>query len=137
VVTLPVLSFQTEYAYHDPLQGGILVPVQLATDRSIRLYAYVDTGAADCIFQKEYGEALGLETRSGIPRRFSTASGGTLVAYGHNLCLSTLGHSLDSLVYFADDAQFRRNVLGRQGWLNRLKLGIVHYDSRLYMDPYD
>jgi hypothetical protein len=51
--------------------------------------------------------------------------------------LSTLGHSVDALVFFADDAQLRRNVLGRHGWLNRLRIGIVHYDSKLYVNEYD
>lgn len=113
------------------------MPVELATDRSIRLAAYVDTGAAECIFEREYGEALGVELRSGMLKRFSTASGGMLTAYGHNVRLSTLGHSVDTLVFFADDAQLRRNVLGRHGWLNRLRIGIVHYDSKLYVNEYD
>jgi predicted aspartyl protease len=123
--------------YRDPRNGGILVPVELATDCTIRLAAYVDTGAAECIFEREYAEALGLELPSGVLKRFSTASGGLLIAFGHNVRLSTLGHSVDALVFFADEVQLRRNVLGRQGWLNRLRIGIVHYDSKLYVSDYD
>ena len=113
------------------------MPVELATDRSIRLAAYVDTGAAECIFEREYAEALGLTVRAGMLKRFSTASGGVLTAFGHTVRLSTLGHSVDALVFFADDVQLHRNVLGRQGWLNRLRIGIVHYDSKLYVSDYD
>lgn len=134
---MPTLSFQTEYVYSDPLHGGLLVPVELTVGISIRLFAYVDTGAADCIFQKEYAEALNLKLAKGQVKRFSTASGSVLTSYGHNLRLTTLGHSVDALVYFADDPQFRRNVLGRQGWLDRFRLGVVHYDSKLYLAPYD
>jgi hypothetical protein len=113
------------------------VPVELSAATSIRLYAYIDTGAADCIFQKEYAEALDLTPAAGQMKRFSTASGAVLTAQGHNLQLTALGMSVDTLVYFADDPQFRRNVLGRQGWLDRVRLALVHYESTLYLSPYD
>ena len=137
MVSLHALSFLTEYIYSDSLHGGILVPIELATTHAVRLYAYVDTGAADCIFQKEYAEALDLPLTSGQIKRFSTAAGSVLTAYGHDVVLTTLGHSVDALVYFADSTQFRRNVLGRQGWLDRVRLGVIHYDSKLYLNPYD
>jgi len=133
---LPLLSFQSEYAYSDPLHGGVLVPVELTAATSVRFYAYVDTGAANCIFQREYAEALDLTLDAGQLKRFSTAGGSILTAWGHNLRLTALGFSVDTLVYFADEPDFRRNVLGRQGWLDRFQLGLVHYDAKLYLGPY-
>jgi len=134
---LPTLFFQTVYRYSDPAHNGILIPVELSAGSSIHLYAYVDTGAADCIFQRGYAEALDLPLASGELKRFSTASGSILTAYGHNLRITTLGLSADTMVYFADDPLFRRNVLGRHGWLHRIGLGLIHYDSMLYLNPYD
>jgi hypothetical protein len=40
-------------------------------------------------------------------------------------------------VFFAQDAEFSRSVLGRNGWLNRLRIGLIDYDSMLYLSPYD
>jgi len=137
MVKVTALSFQTEYLYADPRHEGILIPVELTANFSVRLYAYVDTGAANCIFQRQFAEVLELPLATGQLRRFSTASGAVLDAWGHNLRLTTLGFSVDAMVYFAEDFQFRRNVLGRQGWLDRFRVGLVHYDSTLYLNSYD
>jgi hypothetical protein len=42
-----------------------------------------------------------------------------------------------STVYFAKDESFTRNVLGRQGWLDRVKLGLIDYEGRLFLSKYD
>jgi hypothetical protein len=39
-------------------------------------------------------------------------------------------------VYFAADAAFSRNVLGRQGWIDRIRLGLVDYEGKLYLSDY-
>lgn len=44
---------------------------------------------------------------------------------------------LVSTVYFFADPEIRKNVLGRAGWLDRVKLGIVDYDQQVYLAPYD
>jgi hypothetical protein len=59
------------------------------------------------------------------------------MAYGHELTLSALGYQFDVTVYFAADQSFPRNVLGRHGWLQQLRLGIVDYDGKLYASRYD
>jgi len=43
----------------------------------------------------------------------------------------------DSYVFFAADEGFRKNVLGRHGWLNRLIIGINDYDGKLYLSRYE
>ena len=53
------------------------------------------------------------------------------------LTLETLGYSFDVTVYFAVNESFTRNVLGRRGWLDQLRLGIVEYESKLYLSRYD
>ncbi|PYS63381.1 MAG: hypothetical protein DMF74_10285 [Acidobacteria bacterium] len=62
---------------------------------------------------------------------------GVLTAYGHEVVLETLGVQLQTLVYFAEGAEMRRNLLGRQGWLQLVRIGLVDYDSELYLSPYD
>jgi hypothetical protein len=130
------LSFRQSYSYE--LQKiGIAVPVRLDFGgRFVELKAKVDTGASYCIFARVFGETLGLNIESGIPEEISTVMGSFQV-YGHQVALSTLGISLDVTVYFAANPQFVRNVLGRQGWMDRLRIGIVDYEGKLYLSEYD
>ena len=51
--------------------------------------------------------------------------------------MESLGLRLQALVYFAESDVVRRNLLGRQGWLQLIRLGIVDYNSELYLSLYD
>lgn len=51
--------------------------------------------------------------------------------------LEFLEWSFESVVFFAEDTGFRRNVLGRNGWLNRCRIAIVDHDQMLYVSQYD
>jgi len=73
---------------------------------------------------------------SGIRQEFRTAAENFLV-YGHVVTLSTLGIEVDSTVYFYADEAIRKNVLGRRGWLDRVRLAVVDYEQVLYLAPYD
>jgi len=96
----------------------------------------LDTGAAFCVFERGYAETLGLAVETGTPRRFSTAVG-SFDAHGHMLTLETLGYSFDVTVYFAAEESFNRNVLGRRGWLDQVRLGIVEYEGKLFLSRYN
>jgi len=130
---MPTLEFDLEYLYPDDPKGSIALSVELQAGGSARLLAYLDTGAANCLFQSDYAEILGLTLTDGIPQSFSAADGGSIKAYGHSVTIKVLDHTVESMVYFTDNPQFRRNVLGRQGWLNHFKLGLIAYDSKLYL----
>lgn len=41
------------------------------------------------------------------------------------------------MVYFAEPESFSLNVLGRFGFLDRLRIGLVDYEELLYMGLYD
>jgi hypothetical protein len=100
------------------------------------LFASIDTGADHCLFERGYAEALMIEVESGAPLEFGTAAG-SFKAYGHEVALSVLDLEVDALVYFFEESSIKKNVLGRNGWLNRVRLGIVDHDSFLYLSPYD
>jgi hypothetical protein len=51
--------------------------------------------------------------------------------------LSGLGFELDVMVFFAVDEWFNRDVLGRHGWIQQLKLGVVDYEGKLYVGKYN
>ena len=59
------------------------------------------------------------------------------IAYGHNVSLSALGFHFDVLVFFAAKAEFRRNVLGRRGWMERVRLAVIDYEGELYDSKYE
>lgn len=130
------LDFALAHDYSES-DGSILIPVVIRSGASqIPLAATLDTGAAFCLFGAEIAEALDLDLTSGIRKRFRTANSG-FDAYGHEVEISALGITTRSMVYFFADPAIDKNVLGRTGWLDRLRVGLVHHDNRLYLAPYD
>ncbi len=123
---------------HDYSAGdAIRLPVTLiAGGEEIRADAFVDTGATYCIFKREIAVSLGIDVEAGTRLRVGTVTGG-FDAYGHTLTLETLGYSFDITVYFAAQDGLPRNVLGRRGWLDRVRLGLVDHDAKLYLSRYD
>lgn len=101
------------------------------------LTAKLDTGASCCIFRRDYGEALGLNIESGVLQPIALADGHVFETYGHDVTISALGFELEVMAYFASDFNFKRDVLGRRGWIGQLRLGLVDYDGQLYIGRYD
>lgn len=125
-----------DYNRSDP-RDGITVSVRLSTGHAaVDLTASVDTGASYCIFERGHGELLGLDIEAGRLEVLGTATG-TFEAYGHALTLTTFGYSFDVMVYFAGHEEFRRNVLGRRGWLDQVRLGLIEYEGKLYVSNYN
>ncbi|MGH9719211.1 MAG: aspartyl protease family protein [Bryobacteraceae bacterium] len=128
------LPFRQRHSYSDSIQ----VPVVLSLGaRSVDLKAHLDTGAQYCLFERDFGERLGLATESGQPRFFVAATGDKFAAFGFEIDLEVLGFTVTSTVFFARDPGFRKNVLGRNGWLNKFRVALIDHDSLLYLDTYD
>ena len=104
------ISFAKRHSYAGP-GDTISVPVVLRSgEEMIDLVANLDTGAAYCLFERSYAEALGLNVERGVPMSFATANS-RFEAYGHEVTISTL------------DIEVQRH-----GWLDRLNVGIVDHD---------
>ncbi|MBI1829275.1 MAG: hypothetical protein HYR87_07375 [Thaumarchaeota archaeon] len=130
------LSFNKAFVY-DSRQKGITLPISLKlAGQTVSLEAKVDTGASCCIFERKYGEDLGVDIESGIEQRVETVMG-IFTAYGHDITISVLDYEFDCTAYFAAQYTFTRNVLGRVGWLDRVKLAIIDYDCKLYLSAYE
>ena len=130
------LEFERIYKYSGA-DDSVLIPVVLCSGgKQVPVFANVDTGAAFCVFRTEIADALGLDLTSGIRKRFRTANSG-FEAYGHEVELIAFGVSTHSLVYFFADPFIDKNVLGRTGWLDRVRLGLIHHDNKIYLAPYD
>ena len=130
------LEFTRVYDYSGD-DETVAIPVVLRSGvNQVTVAATVDTGASFCVFGTEIAEALGLDLASGIRKHFRTANSG-FEAYGHEVELTAFGVAAHSVVYFFADPIIDKNVLGRTGWLDRVRLGLVHHDNAMYLAPYD
>ena len=62
---------------------------------------------------------------------------GSFIAYGHEVKLLTLDLEINTTIYFAELYGFPRNVLGRRGWLDQVRLALIDYEGKLYLSHYD
>ena len=130
------LEFTAAHFYGSE-RDGISVPVLLESGtNSVRVAASIDTGATFCLFRNELAEALGLDLANAASRRFRTAAG-SFEAFGHDVEITVLGITIFSTVCFFADASINKNVLGRVGWLDRFRVGLVDHDRALYMAAYN
>jgi hypothetical protein len=110
-----IVSYQLAFdAFHfyDSSKSGITIPARLSLGNTYtNVVTKLDTGASYCIFQRAHGEKLGFDIESGHQIKIYTAAG-SFLAFGHNVTLTVLDFSFDSLVYFAKGEDFRRDVLG-------------------------
>jgi len=130
------LTFSLKHNY-DTTKTGITVPVELSNGSNVvQVDARLDTGASFCIFERTYTEMLGLSVESGSEAFVSTANG-TFQVFGHWMTLTALGLHFDVMIYFAADEGIRRNVLGRRGFIDQLRLCLIEHDGDLYVSKYD
>lgn len=107
------LSFTHRETYSSLASGISLETTLRFRELFINCDAKVDTGAEVCLFQRAIGEALEIQIEKGVKKRLETLTG-VLTAYGHEVVLETLGLQLQTVVYFAENNEVRRNLLGRQ-----------------------
>jgi hypothetical protein len=129
------LPFEESFHYPDH-KDGIAIHVTLKSGALLHITsAVVDTGGGVCLFSREIGELLGLDIEQGEYKRLRTLSGG-LDSFGHEVAIKALNIVLDSTVYFAREEGLPRNILGRQGWLRKLRFCLVEYDNLIYLGRY-
>ena len=129
------LIFSRREVYDTRLEGITVEARLIFGEQSVICQAKVDTGGQVCLFMREIAETLRIDIETGHRHSLNTLAG-SLTSYGHTVRLQTLGLEFDSLVYFAAEYGLPRNLLGREGWLQKVRLGIVDYDSTLYISPY-
>ena len=121
--------------YYNTLRPGIsLTAILHHGQESVECEARLDTGSSHCIFKRAHGELLGLYIESTVAE-IATVTG-SFKAYLHTVTIEVFGIRSEATVYFAADEQFTRSVLGRIGWLDRVKLGLIDYEAKLLLSPY-
>jgi hypothetical protein len=130
------MSYQLNFVLvqlYSPEKIGITIPVRFHSgSRAIDVDAKLDTGATYCIFERLIGEDLGLEIEKGKLQPIGAATG-SFLTFGHFITFSVEDFHFESMVYFAKDYAFNRNVLGRTGFLNRVVIGLNDYAGKLYL----
>src|ERR1044072_1511963 len=119
-------------------QKAITIPITLISGVTtyVDFSAKIDTGSTFCVFEKNYADWLELDLKSGVPVTIATATG-SFQAYGHELTLVVFDMQWQAIVYFAGDEFFYLNVLGRNGFLKRLRIGILDYEELIYLARYE
>ena len=80
------LDFENLILY-DAGKAGITLDVEIQLGNlTANFEAKIDTGAEACIFQRTYGEQIGIEIESGELQNFSTATG-SFKTFGHSVTL--------------------------------------------------
>jgi Aspartyl protease len=130
------LSFAARVDYSG--YGDLIFPLALSSDINNRVVvrAKLDTGSTFCIFQRHYADLLGLDVEGGTPQQIRTVTG-SFNAYGHEVTLTVDELEWQAVVYFAAAESFPVNVVGRVGFLDRLRVGVVDYEQLLYLAAYD
>jgi predicted aspartyl protease len=95
-----------EYPFYAARPGDLLRPylpisiVNPASEKHLRVYALIDTGADECAFPASFAPLLGHNLQTGRLRRISTGNGVT-IAYSHTTRIAIEGFSTqDVLVDF-------------------------------------
>lgn len=78
---------------------------------------------------------LGIDIADGLRQVIGTVTG-SFVVYLHEVDFTVAGLEFSAFVAFAEDETFRRNVLGRRGFLEQVTLGLVDYEGKLYLSRY-
>ncbi|CAN5216233.1 hypothetical protein BH20ACI1_BH20ACI1_13920 [soil metagenome] len=130
------LEFEKLIQY-DAAQAGIPLNVELRMGNDLTIFeAKIDTGSSFCVFERRHDEKIGLEIETGLRNKVGTATSSFWV-FGHQVTLVIENYEFDAMVYFAEDENFNRNVLGRRGAVENLKIGILDYDGKLYLSRYE
>ncbi len=80
------ITFAEIWHYPDD-HAGITIPTVLGYgNRIVTATAKIDTGAEYCLFDRDYGERLGLTIEEGLPLSLETLTG-TLGAFGHEISI--------------------------------------------------
>lgn len=120
---MPRLDFSHIHCYESRLEGITLPLVLRSAGETVDLLAHVDTGASNCLFEREHGEMLNLDIEAGDPKAFSTATG-HIHAFGHMVSLEALDFKFESMVYFFADERINKNLLGRTGLAGSRSVGL-------------
>lgn len=130
------VDFEKQIKYSEYQKGIGLEIVLIADERNpVSAIAKLDTGSEFCVFQRKYAELLDLEIERGIENPMRTINS-SFNTFGHEVKLLFSGFELSTTIYFPE-FEIPRSVVGRTGFFNMLKIGLVEYEQLLYFSLYN
>ena len=129
-------SFSTQLHLSED-QMGLHLPISLSfAGQEVGVDAYLDTGSTYCVVPRWVGVRLGLNIEAGTPTTLRTG-GGPLPGYLHYVTL-TIGDLIfeDVPLCVEKYQELGRCLLGRAGWLQKVRLGLATYDEQLYLNSH-
>lgn len=130
------MDFAHQYLYSASTVISLPITLTAGTGKLVDLTGIVDTASRFCVLRRDYAERLDLDLLSGVRQRILTAAG-SFTAYGHELLIQLFDYQWEATVFFHEDEGFSRNILGRTGFLDHLKIGLVDYDQTLFIGLYE
>ncbi len=127
-------DFSTRLRTTEDSHGLYLTATLSVAGQELVVDGYLDIGAAYCILPRLLGETLGLAVEAGEPVTLKTG-GGPLQGFLHfaTLLLGDLAFE-DVPICVIKYPGFDRCLLGRAGWLQKVRLNLSAYDEALYLN---
>lgn len=110
-----------------PSRKSIIRPYARLTvingDRHVDVLALIDSGADNCLFDADFGRALGLDVERGYPEKTIGVGGIPTDVFFHDVKLEIDGTSWSARVGFMHDLKVGA-LAGREGFFSKFKVSI-------------
>lgn len=111
----PTLAYPDQHSSLSPI-----IPVRLIHQSNhLDIGALIDSGASDCIFHAEVGEALGLQIENERWMEHFGVGGQKIKTYFHDIKMEIGGHRFSCYAGFSFDVQPKPGLLGLHGFFDK------------------
>jgi predicted aspartyl protease len=108
-----------------------LLPVRLHYgDQHIDVLSLIDTGAADCLFDYEVGEALGIDLGGGVEKEYYGIAGQSVKGYIHEIQLQIHGFNERINVEAGFIEVLPISLLGQAGFFDNYQVTFMRFRGR-------
>lgn len=96
--------------------------------------ALIDSGSTFSVFSRVLADELGIEVVQGRAQRLSTL-GGSLLAYGHDIEIAVTSDIHYKTEVLFTEYPIPRNLLGHNGFLDRVAVALRSKYGLIYLQP--
>ncbi|NUO81196.1 hypothetical protein HUU05_14045 [candidate division KSB1 bacterium] len=112
-----------------------VIEVALSYDRAATTdFALIDSGSTFSVFTREIADELGIEVLAGRAQRLNTL-GGSLLAYDHELEIGITSSLRYAIEVLFTEYPIPRNLLGHNGFLDRVAVALRSKFGLIYLQP--
>ena len=112
-----------------------VIEVALSYDRAATTdFALIDSGSTFSVFTREIADELGISVTEGRVQKLNTL-GGSLLAYGHELEITIAPNLQYAIEILFTEYPIPRNLLGHNGFLDRVAVALRSKYGLIYLQP--